>query len=223
MHHFRRELLPPPRTFYERELGKLGRPSRDWSQVSCPFHRPDKHPSFSVNLSSGGFLCFSCGARGGNVVDFLIQRDGISFKAAALQLGAWVHDSRSVTDRQELARLRRQRQSNRDRAARLAEAERQLRLEYRETIHAMERIVHETQERLRGHQLTSGDHEICGDVFKMALAELREAISAYFLLSFGAAAERADFILHPDAAITVVMLRGTLRDDCDRLLEVTFP
>src|SRR5436190_23283248 len=37
--HFRRDKLPPARSFYEFELGKLTRPNRKgWAQTRCPFH-----------------------------------------------------------------------------------------------------------------------------------------------------------------------------------------
>jgi hypothetical protein len=40
-------------------------------------------------LESGGFYCFSCHARGGDIVAYLMLRDGIDFKNAAQLLGAW--------------------------------------------------------------------------------------------------------------------------------------
>ena len=37
--HFRRELLPAPKPFYESELGPLARPDRKgWAKANCPFH-----------------------------------------------------------------------------------------------------------------------------------------------------------------------------------------
>jgi len=56
---FQRDLLPPARSFYERELGKLSRPSRGWVRGRCPFHDSRSGLSFSVNLDGGGgFYCF---------------------------------------------------------------------------------------------------------------------------------------------------------------------
>ena len=43
----------------------------------CPFHS-DSNPSLSLNLSSGAFNCFSCGAKGGPV-DLFMQVWGLSF------------------------------------------------------------------------------------------------------------------------------------------------
>lgn len=105
---FSRELLPPPATFYARELSKLSRPSRGWARAICPFHK-DRNPSLSVNLQTGGFLCFSCQAKGGSVIDFLMLRDGIDFKTAAKLLGAWTHGTPAGWHG-DLARQRRHRE-----------------------------------------------------------------------------------------------------------------
>ena len=89
---FRKELLPPPRAFYERELGELRRSdSRGWvkPKAGCPFHPSRSKQSFFVNLTSGGYFCFSCQASGGDVVSFAMRRRGLTFKAAAQLLGAW--------------------------------------------------------------------------------------------------------------------------------------
>lgn len=50
-------------------LGIEGRESGDEMVARCPMHlartgREDQHPSFSINLQTGLFLCFSCGYRG---------------------------------------------------------------------------------------------------------------------------------------------------------------
>jgi DNA primase len=84
MAHFDRSALPPPRTFYEQELGDLRRPSRGWARpkAGCPFHESSSKASFAVNLDSGGFFCFSCGAHGGDVIEFVRQRYGLSFPDA---------------------------------------------------------------------------------------------------------------------------------------------
>ena len=46
----------------------------------CPFH-DDKSASFSVDLKTGKFCCFACGAHG-NYIDFLAKMEGISTKDA---------------------------------------------------------------------------------------------------------------------------------------------
>ncbi len=46
----------------------------------CPFHN-EKTPSFSVSPSKGIFHCFGCGA-GGDVVSFIMQKEGLSYPEA---------------------------------------------------------------------------------------------------------------------------------------------
>jgi hypothetical protein len=93
---FCRELLPSPRAFYEQELGELRRPSRGWAspKSGCPFHSSRTKKSFTVNLESGGFFCFSCGTKGGDVLAFLRQRYGYDFVTAAKVLGCWRENGR---------------------------------------------------------------------------------------------------------------------------------
>ena len=50
----------------------------------CPFHE-EKTPSFNVNPRMGIYKCFGCGA-GGNVFQFLMQHEGISFPEALSRL-----------------------------------------------------------------------------------------------------------------------------------------
>lgn len=90
--HFRPELLPQPQSFYERELGRLSRPSRGWASCPCPFHESNgkrkRSTAFAVNLATGAFNCLSCGTKG-DLVKFVMLRNGVDFKAAAQLLGAW--------------------------------------------------------------------------------------------------------------------------------------
>ncbi|MGL4666456.1 MAG: CHC2 zinc finger domain-containing protein [Saezia sp.] len=88
---FDRTLLPEPVDFYESQ-GMVLTGKGLWQKTLCPFH-DDKSPSLSVNTHSGGFYCFSCGAKGGDVLSFLMQRDGLDFIAAAKALGAWKNDA----------------------------------------------------------------------------------------------------------------------------------
>ena len=76
-----------PRCFYEAELiGETITGARKWIQARCPFHGPDRHPSFSINMQTGGFRCFACGLRGRDIIEFLMQRDGLTFRDALEQL-----------------------------------------------------------------------------------------------------------------------------------------
>ena len=73
-------LLPDPSSYYSNEFPQLNiKPSCDWQRVICCFHNETK-PSLGVNIVNGGFHCFSCQAKGGDVFDFHRLRYQLSFK-----------------------------------------------------------------------------------------------------------------------------------------------
>jgi DNA primase len=53
----------------------------------CPFHQPDKTPSFVVTPHRGLFHCFGCGL-GGDAIGFLVRYDRVSFPEAVRILAA---------------------------------------------------------------------------------------------------------------------------------------
>lgn len=65
------------------ELKKKG---RSW-QGRCPFHADGKTPSLSVTPDKGLWKCFGCNA-GGDAIRFLELHDKLSFRDAAVKLGA---------------------------------------------------------------------------------------------------------------------------------------
>lgn len=84
---FCRDRLPHPADFYAGErIRLLGR--GEWRSALCPFHE-DTTPSMRVHLTSGAYRCLACGAHGGDVVAFHMQRHGVGFVDAAKALGAW--------------------------------------------------------------------------------------------------------------------------------------
>jgi DNA primase len=85
MTHFDRSALPPAKSYYERELGELRRPDRKgWAKPKrgCPFHDSRSKTSFHVNVDSGAFYCFGCQAKGGDILQFVRLRYGLSFPDA---------------------------------------------------------------------------------------------------------------------------------------------
>ena len=54
--------------------------SGDEIHCCCPFHE-EQNPSFSINLETGKYICFSgkCGKKG-NLVSFISQMSGKSYK-----------------------------------------------------------------------------------------------------------------------------------------------
>ncbi len=71
-----------PYDFYLREqnLRGFGYCSDPWAVAGlCPFHVDSKPGSFKINLTTGAFRCWSCGASGGDIIAFIQKRDGLEF------------------------------------------------------------------------------------------------------------------------------------------------
>jgi len=85
---FNRALLPKPLTYFTDTAGMKLQGHGDWRTTLCPFHA-DKSPSLRVNLTSGGWRCMVCGAHGGDVLAFHMQRHDLAFIDACKALGAW--------------------------------------------------------------------------------------------------------------------------------------
>jgi DNA primase len=64
-------------------------------RLHCPFHE-DSTPSLSINAETGKFHCFGCHAKGGDIFDFVVSKEGIAAsdrtknrRQAALLLQDW--------------------------------------------------------------------------------------------------------------------------------------
>jgi len=84
---FDRERLPNPSTYFD-SIGLKLQGSGAWRSALCPFH-DDTRASLRVEYMLGAFRCMSCGAHGGDVLAFHMQRSGLPFVEAAKVLGAW--------------------------------------------------------------------------------------------------------------------------------------
>ena len=75
----------------------------------CPFHN-ERTPSFSVNKSRNFCYCFSC-HKGGSPVNFIMEKEGVSYHEALLHLakkyGIEVQE-RELTDEERLQQTRRE-------------------------------------------------------------------------------------------------------------------
>ena len=78
----------PPLEFYRIELPGMAPPKRnDWHDGGfCPFHADHHAGSFHVNLQNGAFHCFSCHAKGGDIISFIQLRDFLTFAEAVQRL-----------------------------------------------------------------------------------------------------------------------------------------
>ena len=65
------------------------RPSGDELIGRCPIHQGKGTRSFHLNLTKNLFNCFSCGAKGSSVIDFVAAKEQCSVRQAALKLQAW--------------------------------------------------------------------------------------------------------------------------------------
>jgi hypothetical protein len=88
---FERDRLPDPVSYFE-GVGLTLKGRGPWRTTECRFH--DGSDSMRVNTVSGGWICMSCGVKGGDVLAYEIQATGAEFIQAAQELGAWVDDGR---------------------------------------------------------------------------------------------------------------------------------
>jgi hypothetical protein len=184
---FRRELLPPPSSFYEYELGRLSRPNRKgWAQARCPFHESRSGKSFSVNLESGGFHCFGCDGKGGDIVNFVMLRDRCDFQAACKTLGVWRNVS--VEERRQIDLKNAQRQKEKEEETRRKQLAHDQLIKLRDEIHTDVAIQAETSARLS--ELLTGatprypsEVEDCWAVLALVLDDLRQCEAAYMAMA----------------------------------------
>jgi DNA primase len=86
--HFDRARLPSVQSYFS-SCGIRLRGGGAWRDANCPFH-DDHRPSLRVRADTGAFRCMACGAHGGDLLAFHMQRTGKRFVEAARDLGAWV-------------------------------------------------------------------------------------------------------------------------------------
>ena len=92
MSYFDRSRLPSPASYYDAQ-GLALKGEGAWRDTVCPFHA-DTKPSLRVKIETGAFKCMACGAHGGDVLAFHMQRHEMDFKTAAVSLGAWIGGAR---------------------------------------------------------------------------------------------------------------------------------
>ena len=86
---FDRSLLPDTASYFEGEGLKLDGRGK-WRTTVCKFH--GGRGTMRINSASGGWVCMSCGEKGGDVLAYHMKLHGLEFVEAAKQLGAWVDD-----------------------------------------------------------------------------------------------------------------------------------
>lgn len=152
--HFDRDALPSARSFFEREFGSaLGRArenSKGYIATRCVFHNSEnpRSRSLSLNLRNGNFICWSCGARGGDVIDFVMKRDGLDFKHAAMKLGAW-NESPTPENLRQIEAKRIAREAENAKQAAKKERHRRERIRLRDEIHTDTKLMKKISTELR--------------------------------------------------------------------------
>lgn len=72
-----------PVDFYNLEQGQVHKYQGKWAEAGlCPFHDDGSPGSFFINLHNGAYKCFSCNAKGGDIIEFVMQKYELSFKDA---------------------------------------------------------------------------------------------------------------------------------------------
>jgi hypothetical protein len=79
----------PAAVYYPRTLPTMPPPKRaGWVDGGlCPFHEDTHRGNFRVNLDTGAFCCFACGAKGGDLIAFHQRVRNLSFPDAVADLG----------------------------------------------------------------------------------------------------------------------------------------
>jgi len=90
---FDRTRLPDPIEYYENLAGlRFKERGGKWRTAACHFHGGSD--SLRINTASGGYICMSCGAGGGDVLAYHMAAHGLEFVQAAQTLGAWLDDGK---------------------------------------------------------------------------------------------------------------------------------
>lgn len=82
----RPDLIPDPVSYYTAQVLRLTPRGRQ-RMGECPVHGGSD--SLSVDTASGRWLCFACGAKGGDMLDLHRQAHRLSLRDAARELGCW--------------------------------------------------------------------------------------------------------------------------------------
>lgn len=93
---FDRNLLPEPENYFESRGHTLFGRSKKRFRIACSIHGGSS-PNLSVHRQTGAWFCFSCSAKGGDVLAYEMQDAGSDFVTAAKALGAWTDDGRPST------------------------------------------------------------------------------------------------------------------------------
>ena len=125
------------------------------------------------------------------MVSYVMQRDHVDFKAAAVYLGAWDDSALTANVRCQIVERQQHRKRIDTAADILAEMEESLRLTTREWIHLAEHCLSALSNAPswseRDWLVAAGSYDI-----------LQRDLAAYTLLAFGSIADRVRYVLDPE-------------------------
>jgi CHC2 zinc finger len=159
--HFDRAALPSPRSFYSSEFGGLPREnSKGWTSAECCFHQSEtrgrkRSKPLRINVREGNFKCMCCDARGGDVLAFVMLRDGVNFQRAAERLGAWKAEGLSESEKRRIEREKSDREEKRIEQEQLEAEKKRERIAARDLLHNLERLQDETSRELADRERRS--------------------------------------------------------------------
>lgn len=83
-----RSSLPHPLSYLINQ-GLLQSNHGEYAMIKCPVHKggQERNPSMAVYMPQGNFKCFSCGAKGGDIVDLHRLITGNNFSSTVKELG----------------------------------------------------------------------------------------------------------------------------------------
>ncbi len=93
--HVDRGSLPTPERYLrDRGLFPPKLPRGEWAKIRCPVHKSgaEAHPSMGVSLVDGHFRCWTCGAKGGDIIALHRLLTGCGFVQAVRELGVRLHE-----------------------------------------------------------------------------------------------------------------------------------
>jgi len=92
---FNRDLLPDPLDYYENTAGLKLMGRGQWRTTHCDFHGGSD--SMRIKVKTGGFMCMSCGEKGGDALAYHMRWTGMEFVDAAKALNTWTDDGKPST------------------------------------------------------------------------------------------------------------------------------
>lgn len=84
---FQKDLLPQPVSYFAGRGVKLTGNGK-WRTGPCEFH--GSSATLRVNTETGGWVCMSCGVKGGDVIAYEMACTNDDFVTVVKYLGAWV-------------------------------------------------------------------------------------------------------------------------------------